>query len=208
MALAGRVDYIMEQGARWYPDLLQWLDNDNNARSLTSYAAKMQIRLNKAATAITEVLSSAFGDLTLGGANGTIQIDMSAERTDDLTFVRAFYDLLLFPYVGSAIVAAGSYTSASIDVDDSASGSTILADNGTPFSGLSANDYIAVTLSENSNNGVYKINTVTSTLITLTTIMAGTDNTDDTAISIQELNNDQIVRFSKGYIVLDKRVTQ
>ncbi len=211
MALAGRVDFIMEQGARWFPDLLQWLDNDGNPRSLASYAAKMQIRLNKAASAVIEVMSSAFGDITLGGANGTIQIDMSAERTDDLTFTRAFYDLLLFLYVGSAIVAAGGYTTANIDVDAGSSRSTITADGGTPFSTLSANDYIAVTACENSaSNGIYKILTVTDSdkTLTLTTVMSGSDNTDDTSISIQGLNNDTIVRFSQGYIVLDKRVTQ
>ena len=210
MALAGRVDFIMEQGARWYPDLLQWLDSGGDARSLTSYAAKMQIRLNKATTSVLVVLSSAYGDITLGGANGTIQIDMSAERTDDLTFVRAFYDLLLFPYVGSAIVATADYTSAAIDVDDESDGATITATGGsTPFSVFSANDYIAITLSENGQEGIFKIaSTNSDDLITLNEMLPGTDNTTDTAISIQELNNDNIVRFSQGYIVLDKRVTQ
>lgn len=209
MALAGRVDFIMEQGARWYPDLLQWLDSDGDPRSLASYAAKMQIRLNKATTSVLAVMSSAFGDITLGGANGTIQIDMSAERTDDLSFTRAFYDLLFFPYVGSAVVATANYSSANIDVDDGSDGAVITATGGaTPYSVFSANDYVAITLSENGHEGIYKIaSTNSDDVITLMTILPGTDNTTDTTISIQELNNDNIIRFSQGYIVLDKRVT-
>ena len=198
----------MEQGARWYPNEIIWRDGDGNLVDITSYAAKLQIRANRDDTTIIEVMSSAFGDLTLGGAAGTVQIDMSAERTIDLTFTRAVYDLLLFPYVGAAIVVAGSYTEADIDVDNGVNDRAVItADGGTPFSGLSADDYIAITESENGNDGVFKIYSVTNTIITLTTILPGTDNTSDTAISIQELNNDQIVRLSEGYIILIKGVT-
>ena len=200
----------MEQGARWYPNEIIWRDGDGNLVDITSYAAKLQIRANRDDTTIIEVMSSAFGDLTLGGAAGTVQIDMSAERTIDLTFTRAVYDLLLFPYVGAAIVVAAPPPpwTIDLDVDNGVNDRAVItADGGTPFSGLSADDYIAITESENGNDGVFKIYSVTNTIITLTTILPGTDNASDTAISIQELNNDQIVRLSEGYIILIKGVT-
>ena len=208
MALAASINYTLEPGARWYPDVLQWLDSDGNPISLTSYAAKLQIRLTRDATAALETLSSAFGDITLGGGNGIIQIDLSGERTRDIAaFTRAVYDLILFPYVGSAIVATADYTSAEVDVDNESDRGAITASDGTPFSGFSADDYVAITLSENGHEGVFKIYGVTDTIMTLTETLPGTDNTTDTAISIQELSNENAVRFIEGYIVKKKGVT-
>jgi len=208
MALAARVDFTMEQGSRWYPDVILWNDSDGDPVDITSYAAKLQIRATKSASSALETMSSAFGDITLGGGAGTIQLDMSGERTRDITaFTRAVYDLMMFPHVGSAIVAAGSYTSATVDVDDGNDRSVITADGGTPFSVLSADDYVAITLSENGHEGVFKIYSVTNTILTLTETLSGTDNAADTAISIQELSNENAIRLIEGAIYRNLGVT-
>ncbi len=209
MSLAGRIDYVIEQGSRWYPDVLLWTDSDGNPKSLASYAAKLQIRLTKDAAAALETMSSAFGDITLGGVNGTIQIDMSGERTRDIAaFTRAVYDLLLLPHVGSAVVATADYTSAVIDVDDDSDGSTITASDGTPFSNILVDDYVAITLAEDDDhNGVYKVTARTNTKLTFGEILNGSDNSEDTAISIQELSNENAERFIDGYVIRTKGVT-
>lgn len=208
MSLAGRIDYVIEQGSRWYPDVLLWADSDGNPKSLASYAVKLHIRANKDSSSALEVMSSAFGDITLGGVNGTIQINMSGERTLDMTsFTRAVYDLLLFPYVGSAIVATADYTSADVDVDDGSDGATITAIDGTPFANISVDDYVAITLSENGHEGIYKVTARTDTKLTFGENLPGTDNTTDTTISIQELSNENAERFIDGYVTMSKGVT-
>jgi len=210
MALAAKVNYEIEHGARWYPDVILWNDSDGNPTDISSYASKLVIRANKDSAAALETLSSAFGDLILGGGAGTIQIDMSGERTRDMTaFTRAVYDLLMFPYVGSAVVATADYTNATIDVDDDSDGATITANGGaSPFSVFSADDYIAITLSENGHEGVYKISSTDSdSLITLGENLPGTDNITDTSISIQELSNENAVRLISGYITRTKGIT-
>ena len=207
MSLAGRIDYVIEQGARWYPDVLLWLDSDGNPNDLTNYAAKLQIRATRDAAAALETLSNVGGELTLGGVNGTVQIDLSAVRTKLLTFSRAAYDLLLFPHVGAAIGAA-TYTSCAIDVNNGSSKGTITATAGDWTTALAAGDYIALDSCENSDtDGIYKIDTVSALVITLTTILGGADNAADTALTVQELNEANRIRLIEGYAMLRKDVT-
>ena len=206
MSLAGRIDYIIEKDARWYPDVIKWLDSSGNPVNLANYGAKLQIKADKDSSAVLETMSDSFGDLVLGGGTGTIQIDMSGERTRLFTFSRAVFDLLLLPKVGSAIVAGEGYTIAVVEVNPTDGKATIKADGGTPFSTISANDYIGLTGSILNNNGIFKVYSATNTVITLTGILPGSDEVSET-LSIQELSNENKVRLAEGYIMLSKGVT-
>ena len=88
---------------------------------------------------------------------------------------------------------AGAYTQCTIDVNNGSNLGTFTADGGTPYSVFSAGDLIVVSNSVNTNDGAYIINTVTNTIITTETVLKGTDNAADAALSIKKDLNDRWV---------------
>ena len=110
------------------------------------------------------------------------------------------------------VTSTTDYTTAAIDVEDGIGGSTITSTGGSaPFSVFSADDVVEVTSSENGNEGIYTIASVTetNTKITFTGIMVGSDNTDDEEIVISNIvktytpSDELEVSYS---VVIDKKV--
>ena len=88
---------------------------------------------------------------------------------------------------------AGGYTQCAIDVNNGSNLGTFTANGGTPYSVFSAGDLIVVSNSVNTNDGAYIINTATNTIITTETVLKGTDNAADAALSIKKDLNDRWV---------------
>lgn len=88
----GDLDLRMYQGAT-FRYVLTWLEDDV-PKNLTSYTARMQVREHiNAATTILSI--STDDDITLGGAAGTITIEVAASDTDDINPGLYVYDLEL-----------------------------------------------------------------------------------------------------------------
>ena len=88
----GDLDLRMYQGAT-FRYVLTWLEDDV-PKNLTNYTARMQVRehINAAATILS---ISTDDDITLGGAAGTITIEVAASDTDDIDPGLYVYDLEL-----------------------------------------------------------------------------------------------------------------
>lgn len=87
-----RHDFEIKQGATWDP-ALYWKDG-TQAKNITGYTAKMQIR-NKANGTLIKELSSPSSGITITGSEGKIALLLSGVDTAALTFKRAVYDLML-----------------------------------------------------------------------------------------------------------------
>jgi hypothetical protein len=94
MIQPGVLDLKMWQGATWNYELI-WEDGNPSAPvDLTGYTAKMQVRATKADTkVILELTSLLGGGITLGGALGTIDLDLNAGYTRWVPAGRFVYDL-------------------------------------------------------------------------------------------------------------------
>ena len=93
---SGKQDIVIEQGANWKRSLI-WKDKNATPVNLTSYSAKMSIRQRKSDTnaLLTVRHDGGSPEISLGGANGTIDIDILASKTGALTFKWGYYDLEL-----------------------------------------------------------------------------------------------------------------
>ena len=80
---AGRLDLIIEQGAAFWRRLT-WQDGDGNPVDLTGYSARMQVRDGYGGAQVIE-LTTANGRITLGGADGTIELSIAATDTAALS---------------------------------------------------------------------------------------------------------------------------
>lgn len=90
---AGRYDFVIEQGAG-FDRTLYWKDEDGNPINLTGYTAEMKIKVLVGAAETVVTLTDESG-ITLGGAEGTIDIALTSAQTNDMTFTWAYYDLEL-----------------------------------------------------------------------------------------------------------------
>ena len=91
---AGELDLLIEQGATFQKKLI-WQDADGNPIDITNYTGRMQVRESKDATVILVELTTVNGRITIGGANGEIDLEIDATTTAALTFSSAVYDLEL-----------------------------------------------------------------------------------------------------------------
>jgi len=89
----------------------------------------------------------------------------------------------------ASAVIGGAYTSCDIDVDNGFDRGVLTANGGTPFSIFSVGEQIVISNSENGNDGRYTIHSVGSTVLITTTVIAGTDNDDDTQIIVSPWGN-------------------
>lgn len=94
----GDLDLRMYQGAT-FRYVLTWLEDDV-PKNLTGYTARMQVRETIDATS-TILDIDTDDDITLGGAAGTITIEVAASDTADITPGLYVYDLEL---VSGAVV--------------------------------------------------------------------------------------------------------
>lgn len=97
---AAKYDIEIEQGAT-FQKLARLRDAAGELIDLTDYTAKMQIRLKKESAAAVISLDETDG-LTLGGAAGTIQIEIPAASTAELTKRNYVYDLFITSEAGIA----------------------------------------------------------------------------------------------------------
>ena len=74
---------------------LTWKDSTGSPVNLTGYTARMQVRTNYEAEDTLVSLTSSGGDITLGGALGTIAVTIAASVTQGLQLDEAVYDLEL-----------------------------------------------------------------------------------------------------------------
>ena len=89
---AAQYDFFVEQGAT-FQKIITWKDADDNPINLTSFTARMQFRRAKRSDDVLYSANTENGMITLGGAAGTITIDIPAEETEAFGFRRAVYDL-------------------------------------------------------------------------------------------------------------------
>jgi len=93
---AAKYDLIIEEGSKFDLDIT-WKDEDESLIDLTGYEARMQIRVYKnSQTYLAEWTSDDY--ITLGGAAGTIAIEVGADVTADLHWqdFKGYYDLEIY----------------------------------------------------------------------------------------------------------------
>jgi hypothetical protein len=93
MAAAKR-NITIEQGATYRYSLI-WKDSDGVPVDLSGYIARMQVRKMFTSDDTLLDLSSANGDIVLGGVLGTIEIEASAADTALITDKVGVYDVEL-----------------------------------------------------------------------------------------------------------------
>ncbi len=91
---AGIYDFYIEQGATFYQPLI-WKDSNDDPVDVTGYTARMQIRKTVKSSDVLISLTTANGRITLGGAAGTVTLEISAEDTADFEIFCGVYDLEL-----------------------------------------------------------------------------------------------------------------
>jgi len=92
---AGSHDITIEQGATFRLSLI-WKDSAGALVDLTGYTARMQVRRRHSSEDPPALsLTSAAGDIVLGGTAGTIVVTAAATVTDDIDFKAGVYDLEL-----------------------------------------------------------------------------------------------------------------
>lgn len=91
--IAGQFNFIIEQGSE-VNRTITWKDSNGDANDLTGYTAIMTAK-KPDGTTIFSLTESA--GLTLGGAAGTIVINISGAVTADYNFKRGDYDIVLYP---------------------------------------------------------------------------------------------------------------
>lgn len=89
----GKYNFICPQGAT-FSKQLTW-EIDATPIDLTTYSARMQVREKHTSTSTILSLSSDDGDITLGGTDGTILIEVDATTTAGLVAKCYVYDLEL-----------------------------------------------------------------------------------------------------------------
>lgn len=89
-----RADLEIEQGATFYKSI-KWYESDKTTPvDLSGFSARMHIRSDVDSAVVLVNLASP-GNITLGGAAGTIVIEISATVTATYTFTEGVYDLEL-----------------------------------------------------------------------------------------------------------------
>lgn len=91
---AGKLDLTIEQGTT-FSVTLTYTDVDGIPIDLTGYSARMQIRSTVDSTITIHELTTALTTITLGGAAGTVLLEISDSDTESFTFSVAVYDLEL-----------------------------------------------------------------------------------------------------------------
>lgn len=95
---AGTLDIVIEQGAT-FQKKLTWADDINfpasgNPIDITGYTARMHLREEKDSPDPPIIaLTDSNGRITIGGANGEIDLFIDDADTEALTIESGFYDL-------------------------------------------------------------------------------------------------------------------
>ena len=95
----GKYNFVCPQGAT-FSKQLTW-EIDDVPVDLTTYTARMQVREKYSSANPTVSLTTENGGITLGGIDGTIDIDISSTTTAGIVAKEYVYDLEL---VSSSVV--------------------------------------------------------------------------------------------------------
>lgn len=91
---AGKYTLFMDQGA-YLTRTMTYLDPDQEPIDLTGFTARMQIRGYPQSEVVWLTLTSESGEgITIGGADGTVVIEITSAQTADIT-TDGFYDIEL-----------------------------------------------------------------------------------------------------------------
>lgn len=107
--MAGQHNFICEQGATFTREIT-WLDAEGNPVDLTNYSARMQVRATAASASTLLSLTSAGGDISLGGTAGTITITVTATATAAVAAGCYVYDLELVDGATVYRILQGDFT--------------------------------------------------------------------------------------------------
>jgi hypothetical protein len=88
-----RYDMTIFQGADFERVLTWSLGEPAVLVNLTGYSARMQLRTYKGSPDVIAELTTDNGSIVLGGAAGTINLDLPATQTEELTPNQYAYDL-------------------------------------------------------------------------------------------------------------------
>lgn len=198
---AAKHNIVIEQG-QLSSERFIWLDEAGEIVSILSYAGLL-LGKTVAGDSATVVKLSSPHHLQIVGAEGEITMKVPGDVSDGYDFDLLQYTLSLFPPSGSALTSA-NYTSIAVNDNAGSSRGTLTASAGTPFSGISAGDWIHIYSAENAeNDGVFQVYSATSTVLTLTEVL-GIDNAADTAMTIQLLDAANAVRLVEGNMFLHR----
>ena len=91
--IPGKYNIVCPQGSTLSQELTYSI-NDVNV-NLTGYSARMQVREKYTSTSTVLNLTNSNGGIVLGGASGTITINVTATQTSNITAKEYIYDLEL-----------------------------------------------------------------------------------------------------------------
>jgi hypothetical protein len=91
---AGNYDFEVEQGATINKQFV-WKDSNGDEVDLTGYTARMQVRRSIPSDEVLFSATTENGRIDLGGAAGTITLDVSAIDSAAIVWRRGVYDLEL-----------------------------------------------------------------------------------------------------------------
>lgn len=91
---AGQLNITIEQGATFNP-VFTWKDELGNPIDLSGYTGRMHVRSEITDTVTLLEVTTANAYMVLGGAAGTITLNVPASVTAALSFDTAVYDLEL-----------------------------------------------------------------------------------------------------------------
>ena len=96
---AGQDDIVIEEGAV-FDETYTWRDSTGDLVDLSGYTAAAQCKKNKGGSVLATFT------VTLGGANGTIRMQLTSTQTRTLSFDTAYYDVEVSPSGGADLNTA------------------------------------------------------------------------------------------------------
>lgn len=109
MSIAGTYNIIADQGAT-FQRTITWKDSTGALVNLTAYTARMQVRSIVSSSTVALDLTTENGRITLGGAAGTITLNVPASAMDDVAGGSYAYDLELVSGATVTRLLMGSFT--------------------------------------------------------------------------------------------------
>lgn len=104
---AGHLDLVIEKGAT-FSKILTWKDSEGSLVNLTGYTARMKVKESYSSSSAILDLTTENSKISLGGANGTITITVSATDTAALTANMNLKEIISELYVYDLELISGS----------------------------------------------------------------------------------------------------
>lgn len=92
--LPANYDLTIRQGSTWAQSVT-WKDSDGNPVNLVGYTARMQVRPVLQSENVIVALTTENGRIVLGGANGTLTLELDADTTAAIQQSSGVYDIEL-----------------------------------------------------------------------------------------------------------------